>query len=315
MKKNKKRVLGLAGLIAVIAITAFAISLPAPTAQAINSTVVDDISVRVVNNVPDITVTGLPDGSVTVNPEQSFTVNYANVDTYKVTIEYTDQDGITTIYVIDEAQLDFGTGEMLYNINLNDYGDSTNHGYGNYKITVRGEGAEGVYDEQIIEFEFLPAYAETVTEDDKYYLDVYYNYDDQTGESDGRVNSVEVKVYYPGTNQEVPFSPINVPLNESGHSRIELPFAAYGLEPGDYPIAIVAYGRDKNPLVKNPYTLIVGYKGDGTAIPNTGALFSANNISKTDYLITGLIVFGIIALTGIILIVRNKNTSNRQKRK
>ena len=56
MKKTKKRVLGLLGLVLVIITTIFAAFLPGPEASAEGgiTSVTDTISVRVVGSVPDI---------------------------------------------------------------------------------------------------------------------------------------------------------------------------------------------------------------------------------------------------------------------
>ena len=42
-------------------------------------------------------------------------------------------------------------------------------------------------------------------------------------------------------------------------------------------------------------------------VPDTGGLFAGLNISKSDYLITGLAIFFLTGITGLFFIIRKKN--------
>ena len=42
-------------------------------------------------------------------------------------------------------------------------------------------------------------------------------------------------------------------------------------------------------------------------VPNTGGLFESLNISQSDYLITGLIIFFVVGVGGAIFIAKSKN--------
>ena len=186
--------------------------------------------------------------------------------------------------------------------------NTSDYGYGGYVVSVRGEGVEGAWDGDAVTFYYYPAYAELVKEDGKYYLDLYYNGDDGSTdpEDTGEVASITVRIYDADGN-EVPFSPITVtPFT----TRVELPFEEYGLDEGEYTIEVYAYNRDGT-LLSAPYTFVVNFEiEDEVAVPDTGGLFQGTNISKTDYLITGLVAFGLIAIAGVMFIVR----SDRKKR-
>lgn len=183
--------------------------------------------------------------------------------------------------------------------------DLKNFGYGKFVLEVKGDGVGGPTDVDVRTFYYYPAYAELVKVDGKYYIDVHYNWGDGSEAPAGDVGSVVVKVYYPNSDEEVPFSPIEVELNASGSSRVELPFEEYGLNEGDYKIEVYAYDRDDQ-LLSLPYTFIAQYRLDEeTPIPDTGAMFQNTNISKTDYLITGLVVFGLVAVAGVMFIMRS----------
>ena len=59
MKKTHKKILGLFGLVLVVAVTVFAAFLPAPKTQAVDTTTVTDtISVRVVGSTPVVNLSG-----------------------------------------------------------------------------------------------------------------------------------------------------------------------------------------------------------------------------------------------------------------
>lgn len=181
--------------------------------------------------------------------------------------------------------------------------DMSGFAYGKFTVKAVGQGASGLYDSDIVTFYYYPAYAELVEENGKYYVDVYYNWDNGSEEPSGDVSSAIIKVYYPNSDNEVPFSPINVELNASGVSRVELPFEEYGLNDGDYRIEVYAYDRDGE-LLCIPYTFFVNYQTTPIPVPDTGGILQNTNISQTDYLITGLIVFGIVAVAGVIYMTK-----------
>ena len=182
--------------------------------------------------------------------------------------------------------------------------DVTTHGYGKYVVTVRGEGLQGVWDADSVTFYYYPVYGEVVQENDKTYVDLQYDPDDGSPDpsTTGEVASIAVRVYDENGN-EVGFSPITV---TPPTTRIELPFEEYGLGSGTYTVKIFAYDRNGGQL-GDPYIFTITYD-DGKEVipvPDTGGLMQNMNISQQDYLITGLIIFGIVAVAGTVFIVRN----------
>lgn len=194
--------------------------------------------------------------------------------------------------------------------------DVSNFGYGKYTIFIRGDGASGKTDSDAKVFYYYPAYAELVKEGDKYYLNVYYNWNAESAEAgEGNVASIVVTVHDPEGN-EVKFSPMDIELNSNGVTKVELPFEDYGLIEGTYTIKVDAYNVDGVHLGFT-YTFEVTYKLDELPVPDTGGLFQSNNISRTDYLVTGLVIFGIVAVAGVAFILRNdkKNANKTRRRK
>lgn len=332
MKKTHKKILGLVSLVFVVAMTIVAALLPAPETQAANTSVTDTISVRVVGSVPNVGISGITNDSIFTSPSHSVTVEYENVEYLSVILKYTDADGVVhDIPLLQDGDdfVDYNTGEVTFNFNLltgeysyiNKDGDEVVaslgvFGYGEYELDVIGQGWEGGTDGEYRTFSFYPVYGEVDREETpksyQYYLDLHYDTykEDGTG---GEVNSLRVKVYDADKN-EVVFSPIivNAPTD-----RIELPFADYGLAEGIYTIKIYAYNQFGNLLYAKPYELTVDYVIKRLPTPNTGSFFQDLNISKTDYVVTGLIVFGIVAVAGVMVITKRdkKKSSLKSKRR
>lgn len=306
MKKTHKKIAGFLGLLTVAAVTAVAIMLPAPATQATTS-VTDTIQVRVVTEAPDVNILNISDGEVVVLPEKTFDVYYNNVGTATLELVYTDLNGVVSEpYPLDNFSPDYDETQRTYTVNLSDFG------YGKFEIRATGEGVAGPTDIDVKTFYYYPAYAELDKVDNNYYLDVYYDPIDSE-EGTGSVSEVAIKIYYPDSDEEVAgISPITVPVNADGTTRIEIPFEEYGLESGEYRVEVYAYGQDGQ-LLSLPYTFTVSYRANEIPAPDTGAVFQNTNISKTDYLITGLLIFGLVAVAGVMFIMRGDKKKATRK--
>lgn len=84
-----------------------------------------------------------------------------------------------------------------------------------------------------------------------------------------------------------------------------LPFAENEAANGKYTTVVVAYNAKGNIIsmvnLDTEYTFI---NPDLPETPNTGFTIGDLNISKVDYLITGLIVFGVVAGFALYLVYR-----------
>ena len=298
MRKTHKKVLGLLGLVLVVATTVFAATLPGPEASAVTNSVTDTITVRVVGAVPDVNIKNIENGEVLVAPLKSFGIDYENVDTVTVTLQYTDKDGVVHTYPIDSLVPDYVAGSGEYNLDL----DAEGYGYGEYVLTVRGIGYDGVSDEDIRKFSYYPLYAEA-TEDEEtgnYNLDLTYKADDGT-EDGGKVAKIEINVYDENGKLVEKMSPIKV---TPPTTQVKLPFADLGLPSGKYTVAVSAYDKEGEKLYKD-FLLTIDY--EAITVPktaDTGGLFQSLNISKMDYLATGLIIFFLVAIGGVVFIAK-----------
>ena len=97
-------------------------------------------------------------------------------------------------------------------------------------------------------------------------------------------------------------------------NHISVPFAEHGVPYGTYYIAVVPYARSATTgelyatiteaeAWKNPIRVVYGTP----EVPNTGGLFSILNISQKDFLISGLVIFGLVTAAGIVLMRRSSH--------
>ncbi len=293
MKRTHKRILGFFGLTLVAITTVFAASLPTPEANAV-TTLTDTISVRVVGAVPDVNLISPEPGSEMVSPSQTIAFDYENVETVTITLKYTDVDGNEYEYILQTYDTDYEAGSITYNLDLSE----ANYGYGEYVVTISGDGFDGVKDEDSLSFSYYPVVAESREDEDTglIYVDLEYEGDDGTGT--GEVAKIEINVYDEDGNLVTPLSPITVTPPETS---VEIPFSDYDLPSGTYKIEVVAYDDEDNELYR-AYTLYIVY--EAIPVPDTGALFKNLNIAQADYLITGLIAFFAFGLFGIFFIAK-----------
>lgn len=307
MKKTKKRVLGLLGLVLVIITTIFAAFLPGPEASAEGgiTSVTDTISVRVVGSVPDILNVKPINGSVFIYPDQDLSFDYENVEYLTITIRYTDKDDVEHIIPLlekddPESFVDYIPGSYSTPLDLL----AEDYGYGEYRVEIVGIGFNDVKDFETVEFALYPVVGEANEADDgKVYLDLQYDTENEN------INTIGINIYDENGNLVNVLSPITV---NAPDMRVELPFAENNLPTGNYRIEITAYNAEGEALYK-PY--ITYYYYEMIPVPNTGALFSNLNISRTDYLVTGLIIFFLAAILGIVFIVKGRSNKSRLNKK
>lgn len=308
MRKTHKKALGFLGLVFVAAITIFATTLPSPSASATTTSVTDTIQVRVVGSVPSVEILGIDNGEETLLSTQDFSVRYENSDVVTISLSYTDMDGVVHEFPIDTIDADYNAGEVNFSIQASDYG------YGNFVINIKGTGANGVYDEDQIIFHYLPLTADAAWDegDGGYNVEMDYNAEDGSTGDTGDVASIVVNVYDENGN---PVKIDGFPLTITPPDKdFFVPFEDADLPSGKYTIEISSYDGNGG-LLYNPYIIVVDYKAPETIpSPNTGGLFQNLNISKTDYLVTGLIIFTIVGVGGAAFInKRGRKGSGRRR--
>ena len=294
MKKTQKKCLGFVGLSAVVAMTSVALVLPGPNASTI-STVTDTINLRVVGATPNVDITGITSGSAFVLPNKNVKVTYEHVNTVKVTLQYTVLGGgAGATYTLADDVVDYQPGEYTFPFDFN----APEYGYGSYILTVEGVGEDGVTDTDIIEFTYLPFIATLNEVDKKTYVDL--EYDNETGESE--INKFIIEVFDKDGNLVAPLSPIEAFPPET---RVSVPFENYDLAPGEYTIKVTAKDASGEDLfVRDLSKEISDIPVPSADTPDTGSFFRNIGVSQSDFLISGLVVFFVIGLCGIVVISR-----------
>ena len=309
MKRKQKKALGLFGLVMVIAMTFFAAALPGPETSAV-ATLTDTINVKVVGEDFYINIIEPDDKASFVGSNQTIVYDYANARTIIISLERTGEAGDTPETILDTIDADFAPGTGQIPLNLDDYG------YGEYTIKIRGEDREGNFWDKMITFSYYPVTV-TAEQDSSTEGQVNVNLDYDQNNSD--IDKLVINVYDENGNLIEGLSPVEV---TPPTTSVPLDFGKYGLGSGKYTIKVTAYDANGNPLYA-PYEVLVNYTAGETPVtpdivpvPDTGGIFQNANISTTDYLITGIIIFGLVAIAGIMFAMKdNKKTKAKTNRR
>ena len=298
MKKTHKKVFGLLGLVLVAAMTLFAVFMPEDKASAATATSYsDNISVVVIDEVPSVIITSPTSEEDVTSRNTPIHMSYTNLNHYTVTVTYTDEDGVEHTEVIDDVSPTEESGDVTY-----DFGPiAEQYGYGHYKVTLTGVGIDGSSVEDSVEFEHVAATADIKPngEDGKVDIDLDYGDDDSKTE-DEKVEKVEIEILDSDGNP-IPGVPPIVVTPPTDHVVIDL--SEYDLPDGDYIIKVTPYNKNGD-VLPGGNSVRVHYDGS-IVVPSTadtGGLFKGLNISSTDYLVTGLGVFLVVGIGGLVFV-------------
>ena len=292
MKKTQKKILGVFGLSVVAATTIYAATLPAPEAHAA-TTAVDTLRVQVINGVPFVELT-TNEPNVTTDPNYTFKVSYNSVSLVKLRLEYTANNGTTESKDLTPWSSDFMPGERNITLNLTDGADG--YGYGIYKIMAIGTGADGIDTPEEL-LRFIYAGAKIVESDEGKPFIVVDNED----------GTEKVTIILKDGNGEAVKQLNDVRLDENG----EAPLDITGLSNGTYEVTIISINGSGTIVKTNVLEYTISGVPDAGS-PDTGGLFKDLNISKEDYLVTGLIIFFVFAIVATGIIMRNRKTGSRK---
>ena len=305
MKKQRKRILGLLGLGLVAVTTIFAASLPGPEgpeAAAIETnSVTDTIVVRVVGKDPLLEITSDQDGKELVKQDQVFSFEYFNTEYIDSKVLYTNDEDVTTeIVLIEGSERWVNYEDGTYTKALDLLGED--YGYGEYTIESLATGYGGITYPATINFSFIPVRGEAAKSpsDGLIYLDLDYDTENEN------IDYIKINIYDENGNLVDVISPITV---KAPGTRVELPFSENNLPTGNYTVEITAYNAEGELLYGKPYYTSVYY--EAIPVPDTGGMFVGLNISKTDYLITGLIIFSVTAVLGFVFVAKGRGNKNR----
>lgn len=324
MRKTKKQLLGLAGLAVVGVMTAVAYALPTPDAAAAEQTTYEcndsdadpsndcakgeggaQVQVTVNEGNPSVSNTSPQDGSQLSDPIVKIAGNYSEVTKIDFYLTYKKNNGAESSDVINRVDLESfiptetAAGSYAFDADISQYGQ------GDYTLHVIAHGYNGATREDTVTFSYRAMTVEVDPETAK-------NGDPAVDITiDSTVDKVLVQVY---DKNEPLFKdengnpkPIEVSRDDidpvTGKIKVPLPFEENEAKAGSYTVVSVAY--DKNGNIASMVTTPISYKPIVPDVPNTSAGFFADlNITRIDYLITGLIVFGLVAGFALYLVCR-----------
>ena len=98
--------------------------------------------------------------------------------------------------------------------------------------------------------------------------------------------------------------------------KVEIPFDQYGISEGEYTLVIQPFNSADEALF-DTVVLNINYTGEEDIVvpstADTGGMFKNLNISRADYLITGLGLFLIVGIGGIVFIHKHGKSNKRRR--
>lgn len=294
----KKQLLGLGGLAFVVAMTAFACTLPTGAVETRGNT---EIVVEVYDINANTVIHKPQDGEVYSTPNIDFSETHSHAKTVKYYLTKYNTDG----------SIDWKKELTDYRITGYDVNGTTN-----FTLDMDENGGTGryVFSTELIAINDIPHYDHV----EFIYAGISADQDDVStpaGKVDFRVNyTVGVKslVYqvFDKDNNPVtdPFTTNTDDPDTGGYMDLSIDLTDYNIKSGDYKIMIVGHaGLDGTGNAIGSALLTFTYTApDSPDVPNTGSILSALNISRADYLITGVVGFTAISIAALFIVARTK---------
>lgn len=330
MRKTKKQLLGLAGLLAVGVMTAVAYSMPAPDAAAAS----EDGVYTCDNNDPDnpcpsksegvnlqVLVTS-PNTSMKIIKPQDKTITVGSSVPMEVIFSESNSLEFYLTRQSDGQRIDLpGYTTTQPSGTYSSSIDTTGLAFGEYLFhaVAHGNNAATADDTSSFEYRAITAAFEGNKENGDPILGINLN---------EKVNKVSVQIY--NKKGEPLFvdangneTPLLMDRNDidptTGKITATMPFKHYDADTGDYTATVTAYNNNDEVIsmvtaatyYTNPERPVDPTKPVDPStpdVPNTGILRIGNlNITRLDYLLTGLIAFGVAACFALYLVFRKKH--------
>ena len=319
MKKTHKKIIGLFGLVFVVAMTIFATFLPSPGASALSS-VTDEITVVVLGGEPSASINNPDSGDKFLTPDQVIDIDYSNIKSYRIVLTYTDEDGNVTTATVIENNTPGEHGPDSYNFRP----IAESYGYGTYVFRLEAVGNDDSSLGDAVEFEYVAIEADTTTDSETGNPNVNLDFDQDQDSltEDLKIDQVIITVYDKDGNPVEDMPPIVV---KPPVEQVEIPFDDYGIPVGEYILVAQPFNAAGESLFET-VTMTVDYKGkkaepapeedEDIVVPSTadtGGLFKNLNISRTDYLVTGIGLFLVVGIGSIVFISKHNRSNKRRK--
>lgn len=298
MKIARKHALGLGCLAIVGAITAFACTLPTG-AVSVGGEV--EIVVEVYASNSETIINKPQDGEIFNSSVVTFSETHSHAKTVRYYLSKLNSDGTVASRVEITDQMVEGddiSGTSTFSLDLDDYG-----GTGTYIFESNMVGIDNLTLTDHVQFTYAAIDAE-----------------DPTVSSTGatvsyRVNytaGVKSLIYqlFDANNNAVsdPFTVNTTDPDNGGYMDIDIDVTNLDLASGTYQILTIGYSEEDgegttigSDIVEFAYT-----SPDSPDVPDTGSLLASLNISRADYLITGIIGFTAISVAALFVVLKSK---------
>ncbi len=307
MRKTRKQLLGLAGLAAVAIMTAVACGMPAPDAAAEGDEGSGNMSltVRVNEANTSLRINSPRNNSSTIDHVVKASVDFSETNKLEYYLIQKQADGSEKRVDLPEHIPPQKNGTDNFDIDL----DALGLTFGDIQFHAIAHGNNNTVrdDTSVFQYSAIEANFEGAEENRDPILGIRLN---------DKVDYVLVHIYDAKGNplfvdengDEVPIKLNRDEIDPTtGKILTTLPFEKYDAESGDYRAVVVAYNDADQILsmVTAATTYLTPEDAVIPEIPNTGSLRIGNlNITRLDYLLTGLIAFAVVASFAIVLVYR-----------
>lgn len=296
MQIAKKQLLGFGGLALVVGMTAFATTLPTGAVSTASGDV--EIVVQVIGVNFSTNINSPLDGTIYSSPEIEFSEFHEHAYKMDYTLQLLNADGtVAKEWPLTEHDFEGEdvSGITKFKLNLDNYG-----GTGVYVFRSVITSSAATTKEDAVQFTYaaIDAKQEDVkAEDEKVSFKVSYS----TG-----IKSITYQLRDASGNFIGEKYVANTPTPTTGGSlSLSIDFGKLSLGSGTYTIYIEGYDElDADGKLID--TASVKFDYIAPKVPDTGSIMSALNISRADYVITGLIGFVAISIVALIAIRRSK---------
>ena len=301
MKIARKHALGLGCLAIVGAITAFAFTLPT---GAVSTGGTVEITVEVYSSVAETTINKPQDKEIFNSPLITFSETHSHAKTVSYYLSKLNADGSVEWKkeIVDQRiEGDDVNGITTFNLNMNDYG-----GTGVYVFESKLVGTDDSVQTDHVQFTYAAIQAE-----------------DPTVSPNGA--SVSYRVNYTAGVKSLTYqlfdskdNPIGDPITinttdpvAGGYMDIEIDLTDLDLATGKYQILTIGYSEENGKGITIGSDLVnFDYTAPETPdVPDTGSLLATLNISRADYLITGIIGFTAISVAALFVVLKSKQNN------
>lgn len=330
MQKAKKKLFGVLGLGLVTALTVAANCLPAPEASAVSSDSGVKIEVTVRSDQSQVSITAPKDGAITTSPNITFQTAYNQIAGLNYTLEYVRNGQTHTVDLGNFVAPDpTNPGLADVAIDLSRYGG----GFGEYIFRVSSTGAGSVSDSVSFTYSSIAPVDPTNPDPSK-----PSDPDQPPAKEENNDPIITMAITddicylsfqaYAKTTGAALFNPdfvytVPTPRPANNVVSVTLPFAANNAAADDYTVMVTPLGcAADRPQISDPIEIIIGSytpPADPSKpvvptpdVPDTGSITIAGiTLSRADYLITGLAVFGSATIVGLFLLSRKKKNDRR----